>query len=83
MLQLDQVEHNEHIMDKILAMIRIAPFVVADFTHHRNGVYFEAGFAKGLGIPVVSCCRQDEFEKAHCDTKQLNLRPMDNTGGAP
>jgi nucleoside 2-deoxyribosyltransferase len=70
--RVDKVEHNDYIMDKILAMLRVAPFVVADFTEHRNGVYFEAGFAKGLGIPVVSCCRQDEFEKAHFDTKQLN-----------
>jgi hypothetical protein len=68
----DREEHNEYIMDKILGMIRVAPFVVADFTMHRNGVYFEAGYAKGLSIPVISCCRRDEFERAHFDTRQLN-----------
>jgi DNA-binding MarR family transcriptional regulator len=70
--RVDLVEHNHWIMDEVLAEIRLAPFVVADFTGHRNGVYFEAGFARGLGIPVIHTCREDEFNKAHFDTKQLN-----------
>lgn len=68
----DIAEHNEWIMDEVLGAIRQAPFVVADFTGHRNGVYFEAAFARGLGIPVVHTCRQDEFGNAHFDTQQLN-----------
>lgn len=68
----DLVEHNDWIMDKILGDIRLAPFVVADFTGHRNGVYFEAGFARGLGIPVIHTCEAGDFGKAHFDTGQLN-----------
>ena len=71
-LRIDLVEHNEYIMDEVLGNIRRAPFVVADFTQHRNGVYFEAGFARGLGIPVIHTCREDCFGKAHFDTQQLN-----------
>jgi len=37
------------ITDRILSEIRLAQFVVADFTNQNHGVYFEAGFAKGLG----------------------------------
>ncbi len=70
--RVDLQEHNDWIMDKVLGDIRMAPFVVADYTGHRNGVYFEAGFARGLGIPVISTCREDHFENAHFDTKQLN-----------
>jgi len=70
--RIDLSEHNDWIMDKILGDIRLAPFVVADFTGNRNGVYFEAGFARGLGIPVIHTCRKDDFDKAHFDTKQLN-----------
>ena len=70
--RVDLEEHNDWIMDQVLGDIRLAPFVVADFTGHRNGVYFEAGFARGLGIPVISACREDCFDKAHFDTKQLN-----------
>jgi len=68
----DDVEHNEWIMDQVLGMIRAAPFIVADFTGHRNGVYFEAGFARGLGKTVINCCKESELDKAHFDTKQLN-----------
>ena len=33
--------------------IRAARFVVAELSHHNNGAYWEAGFAKGLGKPVI------------------------------
>lgn len=42
----DTQEHNQWIMDKIMADIKAAPFIVADLTEHNNGVYFEAGFAR-------------------------------------
>lgn len=68
----DLVQHNDWIMDKILGDIRVSPFVVADFTRHVNGVYLEAGFARGLGIQVIHTCRADRLKKAHFDTAQLN-----------
>lgn len=68
----DTEEHNDFIMDKILGDIRRSPFVVADFTGNRNGVYIEAGFARGREIPVVHTCRADHFEHAHFDIKQIN-----------
>jgi hypothetical protein len=71
-LRIDRLAHNERIDDKILAEIRSSGLVVADFTGHRQGVYFEAGFALGLGIPVIWCCRKDELDKAHFDTRQYN-----------
>lgn len=63
--------HNDFIMNQVLGDIRVAPFVVADFTGNRHGVYFEAGFARGLGIPVIHTCKKSAFENAHFDTKQL------------
>ena len=62
---------NEGITDRILAEIRLAQFLVADFTGHRHGVYFEAGFAKGLGREVIWTCRETDKEKLHFDTKHL------------
>jgi putative transposase len=70
--RVDLEEHNDWIMDRVLGDIRLAPFVVADCSGHRNGVYFEAGFARGLAIPVIHTCQADDFDKAHFDTKQLN-----------
>ncbi len=71
-VRIDLVEHNEKICDKILAEIRLAQFVVADFTLHRAGVYFESGFATGLGRPVIWTCRNDQLAEAHFDTRQYN-----------
>jgi hypothetical protein len=42
--------------------------LVADFTGQRGGVYWEAGFAQGLGIPVIRTCKSDELWKLHFDT---------------
>ncbi len=72
-VRVDLKEHNEKICDVIVAEIRKSSFLVADFTGDRGGVYFEAGFAKGLGIPVIFSCQKGEWEKKlHFDTRQYN-----------
>ena len=66
----------DKIDDKIISEIRNSRFLVADFTHGpkgaRGGVYFEAGFALGFGIPVIFCCRADQIDDVHFDTRQYN-----------
>jgi hypothetical protein len=71
-IRLDRVHYNEKICDKILAEIRLAQFMVADFTFQRGGVYFEAGFAMALGRPVIWTCRENDFPNTHFDTRQYN-----------
>jgi hypothetical protein len=66
------VEHINKIDDEIVAQIRKAKFLVADFTGHRGGVYFEAGFAMGLGLPVFWTCRKDDLANLHFDVRQYN-----------
>ena len=46
--------------------------MVADFTGQLAGVYYEAGFAMGLGRTVIWCCRKDEIGKLHFDTNHKN-----------
>ena len=62
--------------DAIVAEIRRSRFIVADFTHGttgaRGGVYYEAGFAQGLGLPVIFTCRKDMIDKVHFDTRQFS-----------
>lgn len=70
--RIDDQEHNEMIDDRIIADIRQSGLLVADFTGQRSGVYFEAGFAKGIGIPVIWTCREDEVDELHFDTRQYN-----------
>ena len=73
---INRKEHVNKIDDEIIAEIRRSRFIVADFTHGddgaRGGVYYEAGFAHGLGIPVIFTCRKNVFEKVHFDTRQYN-----------
>jgi nucleoside 2-deoxyribosyltransferase len=71
-IRVDQKEHNNEITDEIMAEIRNCQFMVADFTGQRAGVYYEAGFAIGLGRPVVWSCRKDEIGKLHFDTNHRN-----------
>ena len=68
--RIDRKEHYGRIDDAIIAEIRRSRFVVADFTGHRGGVYYEAGFAHGLKIPVVFTCRKKELHKLHFDVRQ-------------
>lgn len=63
-VRIDETQHINKIEDEIIAEIRRSRFVVADLTHGkkgvRGGVYYEAGFARGLGIPVIFTCRKNE-----------------------
>lgn len=52
-VRVDGIEHNGKIDDKIVAEIRRSGLMVADLTGERGGVYYEAGLAMGLGIPVI------------------------------
>jgi len=70
--RVDLKAHNEKICDLIISEIRKSHFMVADFTGHRGGVYFEAGFALGLGIDVIWTCREDDKDDLHFDTRQYN-----------
>jgi len=70
--RIDNKEHNDKVDDLIIASIKESRFVVADFTGHRSGVYFEAGFALGLGLPVIWSCEKDQVEGLHFDIRQYN-----------
>jgi len=70
--RVDRLEFAGKICDQILAEIRAAEIIVADFTGFRTGVFFEAGFALALGRTVVFTCRQDDAANLaqHFDTRQ-------------
>lgn len=83
-LRIDRKEHANKIDDEIIMEIRRSRFIVADFTcpliegkdgvtraDARGGVYYEAGFAQGLDIPVIWTVRQDMIHLVHFDTRQF------------
>lgn len=49
--------------------IRAARFVVAELSHHNNGAYWEAGFARGLRKPVIYMYNKliGESDRPHFD----------------
>jgi hypothetical protein len=83
-VRIDQKELAGKVDDAIIAEIRRSHFVVCDFTcgvHAfdgrkeaiaRGGVYYEAGFAQGLGTPVIWTARADCIEFVHFDTRQFS-----------
>ena len=62
------------ICDRIVAEIRRSRFLVADVTGGRLAVAFEAGFAMGLGLPVIWTCREDagDMISNNFDVRQYN-----------
>lgn len=55
------------ITDKIIDMIISARLIVADLTHERPNVYFELGYARGLGKTVITTVK--EGTNVHFDVK--------------
>ncbi len=62
---------NGAVIDRIFSEIRRSHFVVADFTGQRQSVYYEVGFASGLGRSVVSSCKEGEAQNLAFDTRHL------------
>lgn len=82
--RVDRQATTNKIDDEIIAQIRRSKLLVAEVTGERPSVYYEAGFAHGLDIPVIWCCNesweprlpvkihpqsQDELESAICHWK--------------
>ena len=66
------------VIDNIMrAQIRGAAFIIADLTHDNYGAYWEAGYAEGLGKPVIYICEKTKFEDAstHFDTNHCTTVP--------
>jgi len=72
-LRVDQKEHNNRIDDEIIASIRTSRFLVADFSIDRGGIYFEAGYALGLDLPVIWLVRESAKDTIHFDNRQYNF----------
>ena len=83
-VRIDEKEHLSKIDDEIIAEIRRSKFLVVDLTEGdavtrrdgstqggtRGSVYYEAGFAHGLDIPVIYTCHKDSRKKVHFDVRQ-------------
>ena len=72
-ITIDEKEHNNQIVPEIFYEIQNSKFLIADLCAHRNGVYYEAGYAKGLGKEVILTCGADHFKDRHFDVAQQSI----------
>jgi hypothetical protein len=67
--------------DQLRIEIQTSRFLVADLTHDNLGAYWEAGYAEGLGKPVIYTCEKKIFDdpktKPHFDTNHHLTIPWD------
>ena len=71
--RVDEHQHNNKIDIEIFKLIEKSKFLIADLTGNRGGVYYEAGYAKGLGLQVIYSVKRDWFDKVHFDLNHENL----------
>lgn len=72
------IDSSKTINDAIIADIKSCKFCIADFTQQNKGVYFESGFAVGLGKSVIYTCHKDSFDETHFDTNHFPHIIYDN-----
>jgi hypothetical protein len=73
------------VIDNIMRdRIRRAPFLLAELSHANNGAYWEAGYAEGLGKPVIYLCTREAWEEGtHFDTNHCTTLIYDMSDVEP
>jgi hypothetical protein len=74
------------LIDNVMrARIRDAAFVLVDLSHANEGAYWEAGYAEGLGKPVLYLCNKDVFDDkgTHFDTNHCTTVKWDAAAPEP
>jgi len=79
LVRLDEAPRAGLIDDRLRVEIQTSRFLIVDLTHQNRGAYWEAGYAEGLGKPVVYTCEKQKFEegKTHFDTNHHLTVPWD------
>lgn len=81
-LRIDKELFIGHIDATIFNEIRQSRYLIAEVTEMNPGVYYEAGYALGLDIPVIWCVRKEVLDKKqiHFDTRQMRHIAWTNSG---
>lgn len=74
--RIDEAESNEQITPRILSSIRRAEYVIADLTNERPNVFYEAGYAEGVGKTPIYIAR--DGTKLHFDVKDYPILTFRN-----
>lgn len=85
LVKLDDEPMAGLIDDRLRLEIRTSRFLIADLSHANKGAYWEAGYAEGLGRPVIYTCKSSIFEhedanmRPHFDTNHYLTVPWDSS----
>ena len=60
--RLDDQPRAGLIDDRLRVEIKACRLLIADLSHGNRGAHWEAGYAEGLGKPVIYTCRKDVFD---------------------
>jgi hypothetical protein len=60
--RIDESPEAGSIPNRMRLEILRARFIVADLSHNNRGAYWEAGYAEGLGKPVIYTCEETFFK---------------------
>jgi hypothetical protein len=74
--RVDEVQTNDRITDTIRHLIESSEFVIADLTDNRPNVFFEAGYAEGIGITPIYIAKSGT--NLHFDVKDYPVILFDN-----
>ncbi len=82
LVRLDDKPKAGLIDDRLRVEIRTSRFLIADLSRDNPGAYWEAGYAEGLGRPVIYTCEKTKFENPdttpHFDTNHHLTIPWDS-----
>jgi Putative DNA-binding domain len=59
LIRMDLDEGDYEISQEIMNKISESDFLIADFTLNSHNVYFETGFARGKGLPIIQTARKE------------------------
>jgi hypothetical protein len=73
LFRLDDEPKAGIIDNRLRVEIRRSRLVLADITHDNRGAIWEAGFAEGLGIPVIYTCEKSRHSNKHFDIRNCQM----------
>ena len=84
LFRLDEEPKAGLIDDRLRDAIRSSRFLVADLSDENPGAYWEAGYAEGLGKPVIYTCARNVWQgkATHFDTSHYRTVIWDLSAGA-
>ncbi len=56
--RVDEPQYTERITDRILESIRRAEYIIVDLTYSKPNVFYEAGYAQGVGKTTIYIARE-------------------------